>query len=71
MVSYFRTPEMQSGKGFRCHNCGKLLMVRVKGNCVVQLQCHRCKAFISIHLKEQVEWGHSEMGEQDAEATPA
>lgn len=57
MVSYFRTPEMQNGRGFRCPNCGKLLAVMLRGSLVVEFSCGRCKAHITCQMKEPVEWG--------------
>lgn len=56
MGNYFRTPEMMSGKGFRCFNCGKMLAVKLKGQCVVAFNCPRCKAYIFIKMREAVPW---------------
>lgn len=60
MVNYFRTPEMQQGHGWRCPNCNKMLAVKIKGNCLVQMICGRCHSFISIKLNEPVNWGKKE-----------
>jgi phage FluMu protein Com len=60
MSVYFRTPEMQTGGPFKCFNCGKKLAVKLKGNCHVQFSCPRCKAFISVHMKEPVNWSKNE-----------
>lgn len=59
-MQYFRCAEMANGRGWRCPNCSKLLMVKARGNMLVQLVCQRCKAFISIRLKEPITWGQEE-----------
>ena len=56
MGNYFRTPEMQSGKGFRCPNCSKLLAVKIVSPSHIEFSCSRCKAFIKIIMKEPVPW---------------
>lgn len=57
MGSYFRSPEMHSGEGFRCYNCGKKLAIKISGsNYFVMLHCPKCKALISIRMKEPVNW---------------
>ncbi|MCL6542087.1 MAG: hypothetical protein K6T87_16140 [Roseiflexus sp.] len=55
-ANYFRTPEMQTGKGFRCFNCGKLLAVKLRGNFEVSFRCPRCKAYIFIKMGEKIPW---------------
>lgn len=60
MPAYFRTPEMEGGGPFHCFNCGKKLAIKIKGNCYIQFHCPRCKAFISIKMKEPInpsKWG--------------
>ena len=56
MAVYFRTAEMEHGGPFHCFNCGKKLATRVRGSCHIQFLCPRCKAFISIKLKEPINW---------------
>lgn len=64
--NYFRSPEMQTGSGFRCQNCGKLLAVKVKSPCDISLKCPRCKAFISYKLREPVPWVKREEKAEEA-----
>lgn len=62
MSSYFRTPEMVTGKGFRCYNCGHQLAVKIDGNAyVVELVCRKCKAFIRVKMNEPVPWKKGEI----------
>ena len=60
MVEYFRTPEMQSGQGFRCYTCGKLLAIKIKGPCVISFVCPRCKTYIFMKMKEAPPWTHKD-----------
>ena len=62
MTNYFRTPEMQNGGAFRCYNCNKKLAVKLKGDFHAQFKCPRCQAFISVHMKEKVNWPISTSG---------
>lgn len=67
MPVYFRTPEMEGGGPFYCFNCKRMLAIKIKGNCHIQFHCPRCKAFISIALREPInlsKWkGTAETGE--------
>lgn len=56
MTNYFRTPNMQLGKGFRCYNCGKLLAVKLRGQYEVSFRCPRCKAYIFVKMGEKLPW---------------
>ncbi len=69
MGNYFRSPEMMSGKGFRCQNCGKLLAVKLKGPCVVAFNCPRFKAYIFIKMKEAVPWAPRKEEEKTIKTT--
>jgi len=61
MVQYFRTPAMQSGTGpFLCHNCGKKLAVKLKGQYEVHFACPRCHAYITCRVKEPLPWAKKE-----------
>jgi len=44
------TNEFQGERPFRCQFCNKQLLLDVKGECVVKLRCHRCKATITMEL---------------------
>ena len=65
--NYFRSPEMMSGRGFRCFNCGKLLAVKLKGQCAVAFSCPRCKAYIFVKMKEPLPWAPRK---EEEEKTP-
>lgn len=57
MSHYFRTPEMQNGGPFRCFNCNRQLAIMITGDdYYVKLKCPRCKAIISMKMKEPVSW---------------
>lgn len=56
MSNYFRSPEMQNGGPFFCLNCKKKLAVKIRGNCHIEFLCPRCKSFISIKMKEPINW---------------
>ena len=67
--NYFRTPEMQTGKGFKCQNCNKSLAVKVVGPCEIHFHCPRCKAYITVKMREPVPWvPKKENGEKRAQA---
>jgi phage FluMu protein Com len=67
MGNYFRSPEMQSGKGFRCPNCTKLLAVKLLSPSNVSFHCPRCKAFISVKMREPVPWAQQKTIEKKEE----
>lgn len=66
-ANYFRTPQMQSGKGFRCFNCGKLLAVKLRGQYSVSFRCPRCKAYIFVKTSEAIPWAEQEKKEEKLE----
>ena len=56
MPQYYRTAAMQEGGLFKCFNCDKTLAIKLKGNCFVQFFCPRCHAFITVKMREPVNW---------------
>ncbi len=54
--NYFRTPQMQTGKGFRCPNCNKSLAVKVKAPTEIAFHCSRCKSYIYLKMQEPAPW---------------
>jgi phage FluMu protein Com len=67
VANYFRTPEMQTGKGFRCFNCGKLLAVKLRGDLEVSFRCPRCKAYIFVKMGEKIPWANEKPKEEKKE----
>ena len=54
-MRYFRTSEMSDGGPFKCYNCNKTLLIKVSGDRYrIDMKCPRCKAFVHIHMKEQI-----------------
>jgi len=51
MGLYYRTPEMQQGKDFKCYNCGKPFFVILGTDYEISLVCDRCKT--KVYLKCQ------------------
>lgn len=54
MAKYFTTPEMDGRRPFKCYNCGKKLILSIKGIYELVLKCSRCKADISIKCGEPI-----------------
>ena len=46
------TAEFEGDRPFRCQFCNKQLLLDVKGECVVELKCPRCKAVMTIELAQ-------------------
>jgi phage FluMu protein Com len=70
MTNYFRTPQMQSGKGFRCFNCGKLLAVKLRGEYEVSFRCPRCKAYLFVKMGEKIPWAETKQEVKDEPEVP-
>jgi len=71
--TYFRTNEMVSGGPFRCYNCGKILISKVKGEGYeIDLFCPRCKATIIVKMREKLPYNKTKDQErEDVQATTA
>jgi phage FluMu protein Com len=56
---------MQSGRGFRCFNCGKLLAVKLRGKFSVAFRCPRCKSYLFLKTGEPIPWVSSNDKEEN------
>jgi len=51
MAEYFETEAIDGETPFKCYVCGKMLIVDIEGEYVVNLQCPRCKTKIRLETQ--------------------
>lgn len=51
MGVYFETPEIKGETPFKCYVCGKMMVVNLKGEYVLELTCPRCKTEVTLRTK--------------------
>ena len=63
--AYYRTPQMSSGRGFRCYNCNQEMAISLTGtHYEVVLICRRCKAVVTIKCGEPIPFVAQKMLEE-------
>ena len=66
---YYRTPQMATGNGFRCHNCNQELAKKLTGSVYeITLECRRCHAVITVRVKEPIPFAQSSVGAVECDA---